>query len=478
MNSFTHQNYLRPLSCELLNANFGDKRLSSRLGVLANSLSRKPGKSIPQACVTEAAREGAYRFLGNESVNYEAILEPHVVQTCKRASKLGECIVIHDTTECGFSAKAPREGLGWLRSKKGKKKGFFGHFSFVVSGDQRRVPLGVVACETLTRNGEPKNRKKNKTAVIVARNDSTRESLRWGRGVKAAEARLGKGKAIHVMDREADFYEAFAQVASEGTRCVIRLAHDRELCPTDGVTENKLFAVMEKEVALLNRTVTLSARGEKAFEKQRRILPVRRSRIATLSVSATCVTIKRPEHADKTLTTFLQLNVVRVFEEYPPDGQPAVEWKLITTEPIETVGQVEKIVDIYKTRWVIEEFNKALKTGCGYENLQLESKKTLLNALAVMIPVAWRLLLLRSLGRFDPDAPAEEALTKTQIQVLRSVAEKPLPKQLNVYHAMMAVAALGGHIKNNGAPGWIVLGRGFNDLLLLETGWLAARAKM
>jgi hypothetical protein len=35
---------------------------------------------------------------------------------------------------------------------------------------------------------------------------------------------------------------------------------------------------------------------------------------------------------------------------------------------------------------------------------------------------------------------------------------------------MLAVAALGGHLKNNGEPGWIVLGRGMEDLLLLEHG--------
>jgi hypothetical protein len=35
---------------------------------------------------------------------------------------------------------------------------------------------------------------------------------------------------------------------------------------------------------------------------------------------------------------------------------------------------------------------------------------------------------------------------------------------------MLAIARLGGHIKNNGDPGWIVLGRGFDALLLLELG--------
>jgi hypothetical protein len=38
---------------------------------------------------------------------------------------------------------------------------------------------------------------------------------------------------------------------------------------------------------------------------------------------------------------------------------------------------------------------------------------------------------------------------------------------------MLAVAALGGHIKANGDAGWLVVGRGMHDLLLLELGWRA-----
>jgi hypothetical protein len=40
---------------------------------------------------------------------------------------------------------------------------------------------------------------------------------------------------------------------------------------------------------------------------------------------------------------------------------------------------------------------------------------------------------------------------------------------------MEAVAALGGHIRNNGVAGWRVLARGYEDLLLFLAGWEAAR---
>ena len=169
----------------------------------------------------------------------------------------------------------------------------------------------------------------------------------------------------------------------------------------------------------------------------------------------------------------LKVNVVTVTERGCPDGVEPVSWFLVTTEPIKTRAQIEFIVDAYRTRWVVEEFFKALKTGCQFERRQLETAHSLLNALAILAPVAWRLLLLRHLARAKPKAPASAALTEKQLEVLRAVARKPLPPRANARDAMLAVAALGGHLKSNGDPGWLVIGRGLHDLLLLELGWRA-----
>ena len=38
---------------------------------------------------------------------------------------------------------------------------------------------------------------------------------------------------------------------------------------------------------------------------------------------------------------------------------------------------------------------------------------------------------------------------------------------------MLAIAALGGSINANGAPGWLVVGRGTHDPRSLELGWRA-----
>lgn len=176
---------------------------------------------------------------------------------------------------------------------------------------------------------------------------------------------------------------------------------------------------------------------------------------------------KRPD------ASAIRLNVVYVVERRPPAGEPPVEWFLLTDLPIASADEIAFVVDCYRGRWMIEEYFKALKTGCQYEKRQLESAHSLLNAMAVLAPVAWRLLLLRHLGRHTPERPASAALTAVQLDVLRATAKRPMPARPTVQDAMLAVAGLGGHLPRNGDPGWLVLGRGMHDLLLLELGWRA-----
>jgi hypothetical protein len=50
-----------------------------------------------------------------------------------------------------------------------------------------------------------------------------------------------------------------------------------------------------------------------------------------------------------------------------------------------------------------------------------------------------------------------------------------LPSRPTIRDVMLGIAALGGHITNNGDPGWLVLGRGLTRLLDAEVGWRLAR---
>jgi hypothetical protein len=448
------------ISTELSEADLGDERLNRRLGLLADQLAERPDESFPKA-LDDAQLEAAYRFFGNDRVSPEAILAPHFRQSARRAAEGERVLVVHDTTQFDFPGNSKREGLG--RLIKPTAQGFFGHFSLALSADGARVPLGLLALETVFRLDRSIGHKN----WTPAKNRG--ERARWLNCVDDAEALLaGRTKAIHVMDREADSYALLAGLADRGRDFVVRSFQDRVLVDH----EARLREVARAAKPSIRREVQLSPRPHIRGPKGERH-PARRFRIASLSIGALAVELPRPSEAGNAGAATIRVNVIHVFEKRPPAGEAAVEWFLLTTLPIDTPDAVAFAVDCYRARWVIEEFFKALKTGCQYERRQLESADSLLNALAIFAPVAWRLLLLRHLARNDAKAPATSALSAKQLQVLKAVAKKPLPPRPTVRDAMLAIAALGGHLKSNGDPGWLVLGRGLHDLLLLELGWRA-----
>ena len=109
------------------------------------------------------------------------------------------------------------------------------------------------------------------------------------------------------------------------------------------------------------------------------------------------------------------------------------------------------------------------------EKRQLESLDTLLVALGLLAPIAWQLLLMRHLTRERPETPATLVLSVRQIALLRRTpAGTTLSTTASIREVLVAVARLGGHLRQNGEPGWLVLNRGMQKLLTMEVGWVAA----
>jgi hypothetical protein len=413
----------------------------------------------------DAGLEATYRFLRNEGVTAAGILAPHIAATVKRAVIAKTIIVAHDTTEIRYSTD--REGLGRLNDQG---HGFFAHYALAISADGKKEPLGVLGLETMFRHGPIQKKKKS------ARRGEAGEGQRWANLVASVRAQLGDGvQAIHVMDREADSYPLLAKLIEDGERFVIRMRHDRILStPQPG--SFWLKARLDLAEDLFHREVKLSPRRREGVAKDRSAHPHRDARTVQLSFSAIRVRVRRPSDLRRSspLPETLAVNVIHVREINPPLGAAPVDWKLVTTEPIETIEQVCAAVDAYRTRWMIEEFFKSLKTGCGIEKRQLESRHSILNALAIFSPIAWQLLRLRHFVRETPTRPASDVLSSLRLRLLHAHTKVRLPIKATVRDAFLAIARLGGHIKNNGDPGWIVLGRGFDKLLLLEEGAMLA----
>ena len=453
---------------EFENADLGDKRLNERLLKMAREFSKAPDKSFPALMSSRSELEASYRFLGNERVSYGSILAPHIEATLGRAERETTCLVLHDTSEQIFSGEDLREGLTLLRSGQ---QGFLLHAAIAVSADGLRRPLGTLGAEPLLR--------KLGAAKSDPEYETKKESRRWLRLVeKVAERANRRVNLIHVMDREADAYELLAAMVTGNHRFVVRMHHDRAVLGENGASDSRLWSVLTNAEFYVEREVEVSKRSKRnrppdAIKKA----PIRDKRNARVSIKAMSMVIKKSSHVrGKGIAPSIKVNVVHVIETAPPEGEKPVEWLIATTEPISTAEEVERVVDHYRARWTIEEFFKALKTGCSFEKRQLATCSSLRRALMFSLPFAWRLLLLRSLARTSPETPASAALTEAELTVLQT--QTKLPREPSARDALLAIARLGGHLKNNGEPGWIVIGRGMEKLALIMLGWLAAQPSL
>lgn len=438
----------------------GDARRNSRARRIVAALQAAPAAAFPRVMGTVAAREAFYRLINNDAVSLPALLAPHRAQTIRRMREgVERPIVAIDKTKFVFEGETERVGLERISPNK---QGFDAFFALALSTSRRAY--GVLAAESVERTGRS-------TAV------------EWDAFIDAAgrDAEAASLRPIYVMDREADVYALFCSLDEKRRDFVIRVSWDRMAHELGSDLEQPMRRLVESAEITLNRTVRLSRRvdgSRTSVQKQKH--PARVSREAELSVRVCQIVLSRPSMKKlAALPEKVTLQLVQVVERKPPSDAAPIEWLLMTSLPINDAGSVEAIVDAYRARWGVEEYFKALKTGCKYEERQLESSDALLNALGLIIPIAWRLLELRTLADDDPTAAASLLLDDDEVHVLRKISKDvKLDAAPTIAEAMLAIASIGGHIRQNGRPGWQVLYRGFDELLRTVEGYRLARAEM
>jgi hypothetical protein len=442
---------------ELLAIDLGDARLDARVRRLVAALERNPAAGFPAAVGTEAEREAVYRLLGNGRVTLEALLAPHAQQTVRRAEGCASRpLVVIDKTAFVFAGESDRDGLTRLGAAR---QGFDAFVALAVSA--ARAPWGVLAIQPLDGNA------------------GRSSADGWAGAVTAAEASIGALQPIYVMDREADGYPLFAQLIERDRDFVVRVSHERLVKEHAEAGKELLRAIVARAPVRLRRTVRLARRITRGKPRDaRRRYPPREGREASLAIRACAIVLPRPPKLGRACPDTLAVNLVQVVEDHPPADVTPVEWLLVTTLPVTDARAVGQIVDSYRARWTIEEYFKALKSGCAYEKRQLESRATLLNALGVLAPLAWRLLALRTAAA-DVTAPATAVLEDDELHVLRHLSRDvrlgPTP---TVAEALCAIARIGGHFPQNGRPGWKVLWTGFQKLIGQVEGYRLARAEL
>jgi len=429
----------------------GDKRLETRCQELAEDLAMDPGRSIPEACSEPAAIKGAYRFFANEAVGREDVLRPHYECTQERCRAAQQDIVmIQDTTYLSYAHHEEVDELGPIGHRP-EAQGLLVHSALAVSVDNNET-LGLMYQKVWVRQAAPMGESR------WQRRHRHRESQCWTEtlgAIRRAEMR----RVIHIGDRGEDIYEVLQDLTDHQERFVIRGSWNR--CLVD--EPEHLFEAVRQTMPLGKLGVDLPARaGQKA-------------RGALLTIRACRLRVKAPRMMGRTIAS-LEVNVVEALEEHPPGGQKALHWRLLTSEAIDTLEACIGVVRLYNRRWKIEEFHKALKTGCQVEERRLETRHGLEIFLSIADVISTFLLRMRDVAR-DGSSSATPFLTISQVALLRYKFPH-LKRNPSVQDALRAVAQLGGFMgrKRDGHPGWITLWRGMRRLIDMDLGFHMAKS--
>ncbi len=434
-------------------ATLGDRRRTRRLVDMAAAIAGTPGKSLPGTLPGWAALKGAYRLLESDAVSHGQIIGPHLELTRQACAGPGEYLVIEDTTALSFTSRQA-EGLGWVGDDE-TAKGLLVHSSLALriegwSQDQEPAVtvVGLLGQRVWSRNGPPK-----KDETKEQRLQRSRESERWG----AVFGQIDPQGAhlTYVADRESDIFTVIADCRARQIGYVVRAAWPRKVAGE----ARTVFEAVAAAPVLGTFLLPLRAR------------PGAPARDARLEVRAVAVAVRPPAHGGKGLAPEPE-NVIEVREPSPPAGVEPIHWVLLTDWPVSTFTGALRAVRIYATRWLIEEYHKALKTGTGIEHSQLATRRRLEALLGVLAVVAVRLVSMKLLCTTKPEDAIEPGEVGPEaLGLLEAEFGRPKGGWTN-RTVLVAIARLGGFLarKGDGDPGWITIWRGWRRLMTMTQG--------
>ena len=447
---------------DLARTDLGDKRLNARHRKILELATIAPSASAPELFEDDADLQAYHRFTGNTRFGHHDLLEPHFQGTAARAHQIAHVRVLHDTTRIRFDVHDDfvRENLARFSKNS---QGFEWHYALVCAADDTRAPLGLIASLPFVHQSQVEGETEAFWREQGGLFDN--EMQRWLDGVERAEARLSACERVtHVMDREGDSFELLFAMQVNGYDSIVRACYDRRVSTGPQRKDfESLFATLDKAPWLGERRLELSKRPASRASKQN---PARRKRKARVKVRAVQVELQRPQQLSsyEGMRESVTCWAVEMLETRPPEGEAPARWVLLTSHEVEHVEQAWEVVDGYQGRWVIEEANKALKTGCAVNKSQQRSAQALLKVVALAAPVAWYLLVLRHLSEHAPQVEAEQVVDELELAMLRKLRPKLIKRKPKVGDVMRAMASLGGHIKGNGPPGWLTIERGRRKL--------------
>jgi hypothetical protein len=428
---------------------FGDKRLDHRLAQTFDAMAGRPSGTLPRKLVKRAPLVGGYRMLNNPKVTHTAILQAHRASCLRRlAGHTGKVLLLHDTTVLDYSG-LDVEGLGQVGDGNGK--GLYAHHSLAVVPATRQV-VGLMNQILHRRADVPRGETKRQR-----QQRADRESRLWKQAVEGLPPMPAGVQVTDVSDRGSDITEYIAAEVALGRRFILRSRHNRTLADDPAVEQVEKLHDRLRALPVME-TFRVRVPADKGGWRE-----------ATMGLAWQPVEFKPPrqprgEHGSEPIAGW----GVIACEADPPPGAEPLEWMLLTNRPITTAGQAREAVEDYACRWMVEDYHKAMKTGCGVEELQMTTMHGLSNAVALLSVLAVHVLRLRCNARDETirQQPARLHEEELKVQLAARDSRHPDWRAMTVWEFYIAVARMGGYVLNprKRPPGWIVLWRGYTRL--------------
>jgi hypothetical protein len=425
-------------------AALGDARRTRRAVQLGAALASRPEASLPQQTGSWSELKSAYRLLNESDVTHAALSEPHWQATRQQAAQADIVLFVQDTSELDFTAHRQTKGLGWTGNKRGR--GFLLHSCLAVRPTAVPEILGLATQKVWTRH---EVRKGAETRAARARRP--KESDVWAEMVETlGPAPASDQRWVSVSDRASDIFSLARRARALNWHCLWRVGQNRMVLTSNG-KEAKLLDWARRLPVQTATAIDLRGRAEQPA----RTVPLR----VAWSAMALCAPRNGPERSQEPVAGWC----VRCWEA--GKRKNALEWILFTTVPVTEAASALERIEWYRLRWVVEEYHKALKTGCAMEQRQLRNGSGLLALLGLLAIVAVRLLQLRTVARTAPDTPAMQVIEPELVETVVRLQGGSV-NAMTADQFWRAVAGLGGFLgrKGDGDPGWQTLWRGWQRL--------------
>ena len=352
--------------------------------------------------------------------------------------------------------RAKANGYGPI-GKGGALRGLIEHAVLAVDAGSGAV-LGLLDTKVWNRTGGKVRHRRSRTT-------QQKESQRWLDGTRrAAEMLAGAASITGVSDRESDIYEHFA-LCPKNMHLIVRAFQNRRI-ETDEETEFDL---------LFSSTICRNKAGSK---QTFRLLRDARRAAANLRSASRRSSCASRGAADLPETITLTMVDVRDTSP-PPDGKP-IHWRLLTTLPIANLAEALRAVDLYRMRWVIEEYLHTQKTGgFNIETADIGNPQVMIRFVAAVAVAAVTVMQLVKARDGTTDQNLLEAFEPSDEPILEAISnrlEGTTARQKNPHRkgslafAAWVIARLGGWDGYYGKPGPKTMRLGLEDFQRIKYG--------